>query len=82
MIVISPSVQEEFATTMRQLVRRGLRAVPIVVDPESFGGRHSAVPLANMMQASNMITYVVRCGDDLGSVLSTGKMRSRYHAVS
>ena len=81
-IVISPSVQEAFATTMRQLVRRGLRAVPIAIDPESFGGRHSAVPLANMMQASNMITYLVRCGDDLASVLSTGKLRSRYHAVT
>ena len=81
-IVVSPSVEESFATTMRQLVRRGLRAVPIVVDPESFGGRHSAVPLANMMQASNMITYLVRCGDELGSALSTGTRRSRYHSVS
>lgn len=81
-IVISPSIQEAFATTMRQLVRRGLRAVPIVIDPESFGGRHSAAPIAQMMQASNMITYLVRCGDNIGSVLSTGKMRSRYHAVS
>jgi uncharacterized protein (DUF58 family) len=81
-IVISPSVQEPFATIMRQLSRRGLRAVPIVIDPESFGGRQSAVPLANMMQASNLITYLVRCGDDLAGVLSTGKLRSRYHAVS
>ena len=81
-IVISPSVQEPFATTMRQLARRGLRAVPIVIDPDSFGGRHSAVPLANMMQANNMITYLVRCGDDLAGVLSTGNLRSRYHAVS
>ncbi|UCG24178.1 MAG: DUF58 domain-containing protein [Chloroflexota bacterium] len=81
-IVISPSVQEAFATTMRQLARRGLRAVPILIDPESFGGRHSAVPLANMMQASNLITYLVRCGDDLAGVLSAGKLRSHYHAVS
>lgn len=81
-IVVSPSTNEAFATTMRQLVRRGLRAVPIVVDPESFGGRYSAVPLAEMMQASNMITYLVRCGDNLSAVLSTGSVRSRYHATS
>lgn len=81
-IVISPSAGEAFATTMRQLVRRGLRAVPISIDPESFGGRHSAAPIVQMMQASNMITYLVRCGDSIGGVLSTGKMRSRYHAVS
>jgi hypothetical protein len=67
---------------MRQLAQRGLRAVPIVVDPESFGGRHSAVPVADMMQASNMITYLVRCGDNLSSVLSSGSVRARYHAVS
>jgi uncharacterized protein (DUF58 family) len=81
-IVISPSVQEGFATMMRQLVRRGLSAVPIVVDPESFGGRNSAKAVAEMMQASNMITYVVRRGDNLSSVLSTGPVRSRYYAVS
>lgn len=80
-IVVSPSTAEAFATMMRQLVRRGLRAVPIVIDPESFGGRHSAAPLAEMMQASNMITYLVRCQDNLSSVLSTGSARSRYHAV-
>lgn len=81
-IVVSPSTEEAFATTMRQLVRRGLRAVPIVIDPESFGGRFSGAPLADMMQASNMITYMVRCGDNIGSVLSTGVVRSRYHAVT
>jgi uncharacterized protein (DUF58 family) len=81
-IVVSPSAEEAFATTMRQLTRRGLRAVPIVIDPESFGGRHSATSLASMMQASNLITYLVRCGDDLSNVLSTGAVRSRYHAVT
>jgi uncharacterized protein (DUF58 family) len=81
-IVVSPSAQEEFATTMRQLVRRGLRAVPIVIDPESFGGSRSSAPLAEMMRASNMITYTVRCGDDLSDVLSTRAGASRYHGFS
>lgn len=81
-IVISPSTHQELATTVRQLTRRGLRMVTILIDPQSFGGAYSSGPLAEILQAGSLITYHVRCGDDLTAVLSAGKMRSRYHTLA
>lgn len=78
-IVVTPTTQETWAATARQLARRGLRVVTILVDPASFGGRRSAAPLARVLQAANIITYLVSCGDNLTVTLSAGKMRSRYY---
>ena len=80
-IVISPSSREELATSMRQLARRGLRLVTILVDPESFGGQNSAAPLADHLRAGAISTYLIRCGDDLTMAFSTSKMPSRFHAI-
>lgn len=81
-IVITPSSRETTGTALRQLSRRGLRVVSIMVDPASFGGLHSSASLAKLLQAGNMITYLVRCGDDLTNTLSAGSMRSRYHILT
>ena len=81
-IVITPSIHQELATTVRQLARHGLRMVTILIDPQSFGGTYSSGPLAEILQAGALITYHVRCGDDLTAVLSAGKMRSRYHTLA
>jgi uncharacterized protein (DUF58 family) len=80
-IVISPSTREELATAVRQLTRRGLRIVTILVDPLSFGGRYSSATLAEILQAGSLVTYHIRCGDDLTAALSVGKMRSRYQTL-
>jgi uncharacterized protein (DUF58 family) len=81
-IVITPTTHEAWATSARQLSRRGLRVVSILVDPESFGGSHSAVPLSALLRASNITTYMVNCGDDITAALSKGGVRSRYHTVA
>lgn len=81
-IVITPSIHQELATIVRQLARHGLRMVTILIDPQSFGGTYSSGKLAEILQAGSLITYHVRCGDDLTAVLSAGKMRSRYHTLA
>ncbi|HET6445566.1 MAG TPA: DUF58 domain-containing protein [candidate division Zixibacteria bacterium] len=81
-IAITPTVQEEWATSARQLSRRGLRVVSILIEPESFGGRHSGAPLADLLRASSITTYVVNYGDDITAALSQGGGRSRYHPLS
>lgn len=81
-IVITPSIHQELATIVRQLARHGLRMVAILIDPQSFGGTYSSGKLAEILQAGSLITYHVRCGDDLTAVLSAGKMRSRYHTLA
>lgn len=81
-IIITPTTREEWATSARQLSRRGLRVVCIQVNPESFGGRHSALPLTDLLRASNITTYVVDCGDNITAALSKGGLRSRYYSVA
>jgi uncharacterized protein (DUF58 family) len=75
-IVVTPTTRENWATGARQLARRGLRVVTVLVNPASFGSRHSADGLLGLLQASNMVTYLVNRGDDLTAVLSQRKQQS------
>ncbi len=81
-IMVTPSNHEEMATTVRQLGKRGLRIVSVLIDPESFGGLFSSAPIAEMLRASGIITYLIRAGDDLTVALSSGKMKTRFHSIS
>lgn len=76
-IVITPTVREGWAISARQLARRGLRLVTVLVDPESFGARSSAAPLAELLQASGMAVYLIRNGDDLTMALSRTPAQAR-----
>jgi uncharacterized protein (DUF58 family) len=78
LIVVTPMNQEKWATSARQLVRRGLRVVTILVDPESFGGRHSSAALESLLHGNGMAAYLLRCGDDLTAVLSQTRSKSGY----
>ena len=69
-IVITPTVRKGWAATARQLSRRGLRVVSVLVDPASFGGPHSSDEVMEMLQANGIITYMVRNGDNLTAALS------------
>ena len=64
-IVVTPTVREEWAIAARQLMRRGLRVVTVLIDPESFGGSRSSAPLASLLLANGMVTYIVKNGDNL-----------------
>lgn len=77
-IVVTPTNQEKWAVSARQLVRRGLRVVTVLVDPASFGGRQTSAGLATLLRGYGMAVYSVSCGDDLTAVLSQGRSRSGY----
>jgi uncharacterized protein (DUF58 family) len=81
LLVVTPTTHETWASTARQLSRRGLRIVTVLVDPESFGGRHSAAPLSSVLEASNLITYFVQCDDDLTATLSSKSRQSNRQAI-
>lgn len=80
-IVITPTVREAWATSARQLVRRGLRVVTVLIDPESFGATRSSVPLANLLQANGMVTYIVQNGDNLTATLSRPQKQGSFATV-
>lgn len=76
-IVVTPTTREEWITTARQQMQRGLRMVTVIVDPETFGGPRSGAALVNLLRASGVFTYLVQNGDDLTQVLSTMPGRVR-----
>jgi uncharacterized protein (DUF58 family) len=71
-IVVTPNPREEWATAARQLTRRGLRVVTILVNPASFHGTRSIEPLYTLLQMTGQVAYLVNNGDDLTSALSRG----------
>ena len=75
-IVVSPTTRENWPTAARQLARRGLRVVTVLINPESFGGSRSADVVYTVLRASGMVAYMVNNGDDLTAVLSQSVKQS------
>lgn len=80
-IVVTPTVRVQWATAARQLVRRGLRVVTILIDPASFGASRSAAQLATLLQANGMVAYLVQNGDDLTATLSRPQKQGSFATV-
>jgi uncharacterized protein (DUF58 family) len=80
-IVVTPTTSQDWISACRQQMRRGLQVVTVLVNPESFGGPRSNAPLAQMLQATGVDTYLVNNGDDLSAVLSS-RARARSHVVA
>lgn len=80
-VVVTPNPDEEWATAARGLMRRGLRVVTVLIDPASFGGHRSAAPLASLLQASNLMVYLVNRGDNLTAVLSSGRTQAGSYVM-
>ncbi len=81
-IVVTPNPSDEYPPAARQLVRRGLRLVNVLVNPKSFGGHVSAEPLYTFLQASGMTAYLINSGDNLSTALSTVNGRVGSYAVA
>lgn len=77
-VVITPSWEREWPETVAHLVRRGMRAVGILVDASTFGEAPSAAGPAEVLAATGVVTYSVRRGDDLAAALT----RPRSHAAA
>ncbi|MCA9998943.1 MAG: DUF58 domain-containing protein, partial [Anaerolineales bacterium] len=82
LIVVTPTTRENWATAVRQLSRRGLRVVTVLVDPGSFGSSRSSIGLATLLEASGMAVYLVRNEDDITAVLSKSKTQAGYFTIA
>lgn len=69
LILVTPSADEEWVTALQSLVQRGVRAAVALLEPISFGAAHSALLPFSTLVASDILTYMVRCGDDLSIAL-------------
>ncbi|MBI5029813.1 MAG: DUF58 domain-containing protein [Chloroflexi bacterium] len=70
LVTITPSGELTWVKSLREIKRRGLRVISVIVDSNSFGGRGETEAAAAELLASGIPTYIVREGDDLRTVLS------------
>lgn len=80
-IVVTPNGREEWAINARQLNRRGLRVVTILVNPASFGSPRSAESLYHLLRGGGQVVYLVNNGDDLTATLSHGATQPSHFAI-
>lgn len=70
-VVITPSTDLAWVRVLRDLSRRGVRSIAVVVDPRSFGAEADADAIVQALGDSGVPTYRVREGDSLAAVLAT-----------
>jgi FAD/FMN-containing dehydrogenase len=68
-VAITPSAELEYVKVLREMKRRGMRVIAVIVDANTFGGRAETERAAVELIASGVPTYVVKEGDDLQAVL-------------
>jgi len=68
LIVVTPSVNDEWLAALEEIMHHGTRTVVVYLDPESFGGEPSQDTIA-MLTATGILTYVLRAGSDIGLTL-------------
>jgi len=81
-VVITPDPNEKWAMAARELSRRGLRVVSVLVNPASFGSMRSSESLLKLLQANGMVSYMVNAGDNLTAVLSGGTVQSAQYVIA
>lgn len=69
LVIITASTDERWLTTVQSLVQRGVRCAVVLLDASSFGADRSSLLMYGELTASDILTYVVRRGDDLSLAL-------------
>jgi len=72
-IAITPSTREGWIGAAQRLLRRGLRVITVLIDPEDFGGRSGMRQIAARLALVGIPTYTVRKDDNLSAVLGRGR---------
>jgi uncharacterized protein (DUF58 family) len=70
-IMVTPTHQRYWIAAARDISRRGVKVVTVLIDPHSFGSPRSNEHLVPELAASGILTYMVREGDDLAQALAT-----------
>ena len=69
-VVITPSVDRHWIAAARDVRRRGVTIIAVLIDPATFGGPGGAEDAIGELQASRIPAYLVRNGDNLSESLS------------
>jgi uncharacterized protein (DUF58 family) len=71
-VVITPSTDEAWVTSLMMLHTRGVKVASIVLEPSTFGGSESSLGVFATLAASDVHTYMVKHADDLQRALGPG----------
>ena len=74
LVVISASTEPGWGVALESVIRQGVTASAVVVDPTSFGGRDDPALLLSRLQGRGVPTYVLRKGEDMSQAL-----QQRWH---
>lgn len=75
LVLITASPEIEWIQYAQDLRRRGFHLVVLLMDASSFGMGVDFGPIIGELEASGILTYTVRQGDDLRAVLSGNLVR-------
>jgi uncharacterized protein (DUF58 family) len=70
LIVVSPSLNEEWVAAMRGLMNRGMHGVAVVVEPATFCGTGNALALVGALSSQEIPAYMVKRDDAIDASLS------------
>ncbi len=69
LVIVTPSLDARWVTSLQHLLYRGVRAVALLVDPQSFGGWHDNLAIRSALAELRVPTYVYRQGQSLADAL-------------
>jgi uncharacterized protein (DUF58 family) len=69
-IAITPSTSEVWVNPLRDLGRRGVRTMAVVLDAATFGTAPPSLAVVSTLIANGIPCYTVKCGDPLEQALS------------
>jgi hypothetical protein len=70
LVVVTSATDDHWLTAIQSLTQRGVRAAVVLLDPTTFGDNRSPLILFGQLTASDILTYVIRRGDDLSLALT------------
>ena len=71
LVVITASLDERWVAALQQQLHRGVRAVVLFVDPQSFGGWRDPEPLLRHLAELRVPTYRLKQGQNLAEALQS-----------
>jgi len=69
-VIVTPASDDAWVSALMSTVFRGVKAVAVIVDPESFGAPRSQNRVVTSLVAANVPVYLMRRGEDIGRALS------------
>jgi uncharacterized protein (DUF58 family) len=69
LVIITPSLDERWIVSLQHLLYRGVRAVVVLVEPQSFGGWRDSLTIQARLAELRVPTYIYAQGQSLADAL-------------